>query len=62
MIRPNRSNRFCKLCEVSPCLLSCAKMSSIILFSVSVSKYGSGKAVSGMLARGFLRRNSVMMS
>ena len=34
----------------------------MIMFSVSVSKSGSGKAVSGMLARGFLRRNSVMMS
>ncbi len=31
----------------------------MIVFSVSVSKYGSGKEVLGMLARGFLRQNSV---
>ena len=37
-------------------------MSPMIVFLVSVNKYGSGKAVSGMLARGFLRRNSAMMS
>lgn len=37
-------------------------MPSMIVFSVSVRRYGSGKAVSGMLARGFLRRNSVMVS
>ena len=29
----------------------------MIVCSVSGSSYGSGKAVSGMLARGFLRRN-----
>jgi hypothetical protein len=27
----------------------------MIVFSVSVSKYGSGKAVSGIRARGFFR-------
>jgi hypothetical protein len=37
-------------------------ISSMIVFPVSVITYGSGKAVSGMLAREFLRRNSVMMS
>ena len=33
----------------------------MILCSVSVNKYGSGKTVSGIMARGFLRRNSEMM-
>ena len=62
IIRPNRSSRFCDWCEVRPCLLSRARISSMIVFSVSVRRYGSGKTVSGMLARGVLRRNSVMMS
>ena len=62
IIRPNRSSRLIDLCEVSPGLFSRARMSSMIMFSVSVSKYGSGKAVSGIHARRILRRNSVMMS
>ena len=62
MIRPNRSNRLNDWCEINPCLLSSARMSSMILFSVSANKYGSGKAVSGILAWGFLRRKSEMMS
>ena len=33
----------------------------MIVFSVSVSRYGSGNAVSGIRARGFLRRNSSIM-
>jgi hypothetical protein len=62
MIRPNPSSRFIDRCEVSPCLVNSSSMSSMIVFSVSASRYGSGKAISGMLAREFLRRNSVMMS
>ncbi len=61
IIRPNRSSRFCDWCEVSPCLFSSSRMSSMILFSVSVSRYGSGNAVSGSRARGFFRRSSSMM-
>ena len=34
-------------------------MLSMIVFSALVRKQGSRKAVLGMLARGFLRRNSV---
>ena len=33
----------------------------MIVFSVWVSRYGSGKAVSGIHARGFFRRSSSMM-
>ena len=37
MIRPNRSSGFIDWCEISPFLLSSSRMSSTILFSVSVS-------------------------
>ena len=57
IILPNRSSKFCDWCEVSPCLFSNSRMSSMIVFSVSVSRYGSGKAVSGIRARGFFRRS-----
>src|SRR5713101_6294015 len=40
MIPLNRSSRFIDWCEVSPCLLSNARMSSMIVFSVSVRRYG----------------------
>ena len=38
MIRPNRSSMFIDWCDVSPCLLSNARMSSMIVFSVSVNR------------------------
>ena len=62
MIQPNRAGRESDWYEVSPCLLSSSRMSSMIVFSVLVRRYGSWKVVSGMLARGVLRRNSVMIS
>ena len=48
---PNRCSRFGDWCETSPCLLSNSRMSSMIVFSVSVSRYGLGRSVSGMLER-----------
>ena len=48
MTRPNRSRRFCDSCEVSPCSLSRSKISAMIVFSVSVRRYGSRKMVSGI--------------
>jgi hypothetical protein len=36
MMPPNRSSRFIDWCEVSPCLFSSSRMSSMIVFSVSV--------------------------
>ena len=38
MMRLNRSSRFCDWCEVNPCLFSNSRMSSIIVFSVSVRR------------------------
>src|SRR5438552_18258975 len=57
IIRPNRSSRFIDWCEVSPCLLSSASMSSMIVFSVWVRRYGSGKGVSGRVDGGVLGSN-----
>jgi hypothetical protein len=51
-----------ELVRSQPALVQQPRMSSMIVFSMSVSRYGSRKAVSGMLAHGFLQRNSVMMS
>jgi hypothetical protein len=58
MILPNSSSGLCDWCEVSPFLFSNSRMSSMMLFSVSVSKYGSGKINFGMRPREFFPRSS----
>ena len=48
MMPPSRSKRFIGMLGQSGCFYSNARMSSAILFSVSMWRYGAGKAVSGM--------------
>src|SRR4029077_21207893 len=52
IIPPNRSSTFSDWYEVRPFLFSISRISSMILLTVLVSKYGSGKAVSAVRARG----------